>query len=1314
MTVGGFRDQSHIERIRERLWSGREMGRAAVMVGAGFSRNAERGGPSVPVFPLWGDIAETMYDALYPAESLGETDREADRKARIAGTGAMRLASEYEMTFGRQALDDLLIRAIPDERYESGRIHETLLSLPWSDVFTTNYDTLLERTRESVHERKYNLIFATSDIPTGSRPRIVKLHGSLPSYRPFIVTEEDFRTYPTENASFVNLVQQSVMENAFCLLGFSGDDPNFLSWTGWVRDNLGPTAPPIYLVGLLEVTDSQRRLLEEGRKVTPVDLSPLFPRAEWPDPLQRHARATEWFLENLVEGRPPRLDRWPAPSILAPRERSEGLPKIPEGPRPIPDPGPRMPQPLQSFTTEELENLLEKWSESRRSYPGWQIAPASNRESLWIRTEHWIQPVLNAVNDLEVPKNLFLLHELNWRLERCFMPLFSDWDLSISEVLETYNPFPGLIDVPAATVRPDSDEHQSRDWDNIAGCWVELAFALARSAREEQDEGRFRRWMDRLKNLVGRSDEWRARWHYEECLFHLFRLDQTGVRATLRGWPGAPGLPLWEIRRAAVLVELSDMAEAERVTERALQTVRSRMHPYEDDRALMSQEALALTLLEGIKANDLGLKKGVIAGYRDRLRELDRYGCNPMVEIERLKGTVVGAPPDMRGWRQETVPAFDPGRQNTNTSMPGGLNISPVLPAFALLRMTEEGALPSRVGMYDRFSETLLTAARWIEPHAPLWSFSAASRHAKEKELLRLWDRPYVAALPQEMVEHLFALLHNSLVQSIEHLIANPSEPGLGGWNFARRQARISSELISRVSIRCSDAQREELFDLAKRMHELPLFRERHWLHDCPHALFRRLLSHGMSRTQILRRVPELLSLPVSGEAGFEVSNPGNWVDPTELIRWDYDQPPEDYLDQSSWEVPIDNLIRMVRSGTFEARRRAALRLSWLFDIGSLGDQQIEAFGDALWSRVDERTGLPSETSFLPRAFLSLPEPEPGRTKDAFHRWVLGLDFVKSVQRQEAADGSVTQTVTSSPGEEGLPEHVIGATVPLTPRSPEDERTFIDWSLDESVGFLRKIVGLWDDEKQALSSRLSGEPVDLFDGIGQLIEGRLRLMSEVILPRMVEANDGDKASAERLIGEIEYAGAPVSLALPTLLYVKPDLLEDVTRKISADITSGDQRRARSAAHGVYLWIEHSRQGGITAPPDQILDKLINRSISRNPAALGSVLSCLRDLLHYHPEAFNERQLDAVGASLEDLLEDTCLPEPGNWNREGQSSAPLPVGWRPDYRWRSAQLAYRLCQAYTGREGVAPPEVLRRWEIACREDPLPEVRTAWKV
>ena len=118
----------------------------------------------------------------------------------------LRLMSEYEAAFTRPTLDDLLINTIPDNAYRPGDLHRMLLALPWTDVFTTNYDTLLERTRPFVHNRKYDLVLHTSDIPLTSRPRIVKLHGSFPSHRPFVITEEDFRTYPRQGSPFVNLV----------------------------------------------------------------------------------------------------------------------------------------------------------------------------------------------------------------------------------------------------------------------------------------------------------------------------------------------------------------------------------------------------------------------------------------------------------------------------------------------------------------------------------------------------------------------------------------------------------------------------------------------------------------------------------------------------------------------------------------------------------------------------------------------------------------------------------------------------------------------------------------------------------------------------------------------------------------------------------------------------------------------------------------------------------------------------------------------------------------------------------------------------
>ena len=253
MSAKRLPDQNYIDQIRERLWCGREIGQAAVMVGAGFSRNAEKFSPNIPDFPLWNQLAGQIYDCLYlRSKTLDLREREVE----IARLGPLRLASEYEIIFGRQALDDLLIKTIPDNQYLPGKLHKLLLSLPWSDIFTTNYDTLLEKTTPFIHDRKYDTILTPSDIPGRMKPRIVKLHGSFPSHRPFIFTEEDYRTYPRKFAPFVNIVQQSIMENVFCLIGFSGEDPNFLHWIGWVRDNLGESIRFIYLCGLLSLSNS--------------------------------------------------------------------------------------------------------------------------------------------------------------------------------------------------------------------------------------------------------------------------------------------------------------------------------------------------------------------------------------------------------------------------------------------------------------------------------------------------------------------------------------------------------------------------------------------------------------------------------------------------------------------------------------------------------------------------------------------------------------------------------------------------------------------------------------------------------------------------------------------------------------------------------------------------------------------------------------------------------------------------------------------------------------------------------------------------
>ncbi len=297
-----FPDQLYLSRVREALW--RPSKGATVMVGSGFSRNAIPVRPDAEPLPLWSDLVEALAKGL-EVDAEPQSDR-PQGKCPVGSADPLRLAQEYRVAFGRQRLHQFITEALRDEEYEPGDLHSEFLRLPWRDVFTTNWDTLLERARKQP-DADYRVVVRPDQLAIQDPPRIVKLHGSLPAQFPLVFTEEDYRRYPSKFAAFVNTVQQAMLETVLVLVGFSGDDPNFQRWLGWVRDNLRDSAPKIYLAGWLDLPDHERRRLE-GQNVVPIDLARCPEAQQWP---RRHESAIRWFLQELHRGRPYPAEEWP-------------------------------------------------------------------------------------------------------------------------------------------------------------------------------------------------------------------------------------------------------------------------------------------------------------------------------------------------------------------------------------------------------------------------------------------------------------------------------------------------------------------------------------------------------------------------------------------------------------------------------------------------------------------------------------------------------------------------------------------------------------------------------------------------------------------------------------------------------------------------------------------------------------------------------------------------------------------------------------------------------------------------------------------
>ncbi|MEE4958070.1 SIR2 family protein [Pseudomonas alliivorans] len=364
--VKALQDYPSLKKLAGVLWRRDASYRgAAVMVGAGFSRCAALCGDDTRQMPLWMDFSRKLATELDPGD------------ANLAYLDPLRLAELYKAQFGQQTLNDLIRAEIDDSAWSPGDLHTKLLQLPWSDILTTNWDTLLERASERVHAPIYSTVTKQTDLAAVAPPRITKLHGTVNITEELIFTQEDYRRYPETHAAFVNFSRQVFIENELCLLGFSGEDPNFLQWTGWVRDHLQSQSRRVYLVGALNLSAAKRKYLE-SINVAPIDLWDAVKHLD--DAGLRHFQATELFIKTLNDLKPAHPSEWRPQSI-------EGLP---------------------------LEQVASVMESDRKSYPHWMVCPSGLR--FFVQNQYGVRSISpGSLESCTSELRDKILYEISWR-----------------------------------------------------------------------------------------------------------------------------------------------------------------------------------------------------------------------------------------------------------------------------------------------------------------------------------------------------------------------------------------------------------------------------------------------------------------------------------------------------------------------------------------------------------------------------------------------------------------------------------------------------------------------------------------------------------------------------------------------------------------------------------------------------------------------------------------------------------------------------------------------------------------------------------
>ena len=132
------------------------------------------------------------------------------------------------------------------------KLHKLLLQCGgFRNYFTTNYDNLLEVSIDR-EKRPITVIKRGKDLSnTSADCKIIKIHGSLREDQndssgfdgcndtSYIITQEDYDSYGEKHSAFKTILNTEMLQGVFCLIGFSGTDPNFRNCIDWLLKILG-------------------------------------------------------------------------------------------------------------------------------------------------------------------------------------------------------------------------------------------------------------------------------------------------------------------------------------------------------------------------------------------------------------------------------------------------------------------------------------------------------------------------------------------------------------------------------------------------------------------------------------------------------------------------------------------------------------------------------------------------------------------------------------------------------------------------------------------------------------------------------------------------------------------------------------------------------------------------------------------------------------------------------------------------------------------------------------------------------------------
>ena len=1156
------------------------------------------------------------------------------------------------MAIGRPALNQLLKRTIPDDYYAPSTLHVRLLELPWSDVFTTNYDTLLERASHEVTRQQYNLVVKQNDLVYSQTPRIIKLHGSFGYKHRLVVTDEDYRRYPTQSPALVNTVRQSLLENTLCLIGFSATDPNFLQWIGWIHDTLGRNNSPLmYMIVSSELTPTQTRMLSD-RNIITVEMSKY-------DDIENgnHYDCLNRFIQYMHSQWHQNDGRFWKPSANFDADQN------------------------QNMTEEKIIRMIESWAKDRQTFPEWVYLPRQRRNALWDRTERWILR-MNASDEISPSLKLQFIYETLWRMEKCLSPLDDRQVSSIESIIEVS--LLQSVDAEGVSIERTSTSPIPMSSLDLGHMTHFICISLMRYFREE---GQFDKW-ERYNSMIGGvlvklSPNNRSRLHYERCLKSLFQLDIYKLKSDLEDWPVDDSQPFGEAKRAALQAELGLLSTARTTLEASLSSVRSKssLRPVTTDYSSVSEESIVMLLLYSVQQAEHYRRREysellrVPEEFNERWSVLRNYECDPWDELETFNHSLSRTKSRYVPVRMES--SFDIGLRRRTVTW--GSNDPSLRQSYRFFRFCEDTGLPFKIPGFGICADTAKKALPQVSEFSPYWAIVALIRIGESKAVESIFGRQTLANMSKDDVDRVVVMCLGAIsqVSSVTAKGATINEGLIAGI------AKVVPEILSRCCTKCSSGLKEKLIRLLQTVYRSTNRRE----YEGIDSLVYRLIV-ASSTIEISAFVPMFLDFPIL-----------SWTDPVDERI--FPNPMGVLADTKGSRLPVAQISRSAVSRLVSQGRSAkGARKKWiiaslrvLYATGSLTPRQVEQFAAMLWSRESE-TASPSSIGVTWELLFSLPAPPHVNLAELFFEHLRRL----SVDDKEE-DNSVGM---SSLG-----------TVFCTEICQCSER--VEWGNYEAQYVLKQLIACWDRVGQRvgwLERSSYGEAIiDEVRRDSLLVIQALRVMLEVVDLAIID--DYTLTEVDRVVHEIRQSALP-SLQLDTIRQVRDARYRiDVAYEIETSLASFDEDTVEDGLVSALILSERlgSKTPGERASLLRVFVGIVQLVRFRRDFTVSFALNVIRRIVVGHDWILKGPVEEQLLSGLAQIMIDTSVPETSR--RESKKSlGGADVNTMMAIRQSAVALVSRLFEKYVRAE-VDLPEVIMGWKaVSVSDDEFSEIRDAW--